>query len=259
VDSTPSCPNCSSIVSSASSFCTQCGQSLDSGKLKKQNTFIPIMGGQRTGTGSWVDLKHIIIFYGLLLLFSLVFGILRQFNESLRLNIVFSGFSIVTTFGFLIWERLSVFHAFKFRSIKRKTLIELLIVCVIVVIFLFLYFSLFPLLGIPTIKLSEQFTKAHWGLVPILLVTSVEPGIVEEVAFRGIIQTKLSEILSAREALIIQAALFSVLHLSPVIFISHFVMGLLFGWIRFRTGHVYFGMLFHMVWNAAVVLQEYKF
>jgi membrane protease YdiL (CAAX protease family) len=87
---------------------------------------------------------------------------------------------------------------------------------------------------------------------------SLVPGVVEEVAFRGVLQTRLSKILTQKEALLLQAALFSVLHLSPAIFVSHFVMGLLLGWVRMKTGHIYYGMLLHMAWNALVLLQELK-
>src|SRR5579859_7343479 len=92
-------------------------------------------------------------------------------------------------------------------------------------------------------NMSAKYVKAGWPLWAILGTISVEPGVFEEIAFRGIIQTKLSRILSVKEALIIQAALFSILHLNPMIFVSHFVMGLLLGWVRLRSGHVYYGML----------------
>lgn len=104
--------------------------------------------------------------------------------------------------------------------------------------------------------MTLPFTKAHWPVWSIFALISVEPGIVEEIAFRGIIQTKLAEILSTREALLLQAALFSVLHLSPAIFVSHFVMGLLLGWVRLRSRHIYYGMILHAAWNAICVLKE---
>lgn len=77
--------------------------------------------------------------------------------------------------------------------------------------------------------------------------------IFEELLFRGTIQGKLSQALSPTEALIVQAALFSALHLSPLILLTHFVMGLAFGWVRRRSRSLYPGMLLHAAWNGWVV------
>ena len=78
----------------------------------------------------------------------------------------------------------------------------------------------------------------------------------EELAFRGVIQSSLERVLNARDAWLIQAALFSVLHLYPLIFPSHFLMGLCFGYMRRRSRSIYPGMLLHACWNALVVLKE---
>lgn len=58
------------------------------------------------------------------------------------------------------------------------------------------------------------------------------PAVIEEIAFRGFIQSALERFVGAREAPFIQAALFSVLHLLPLMFIRHFLMGLCFGLMR---------------------------
>src|SRR6185503_5812203 len=92
-----------------------------------------------------------------------------------------------------------------------------------------------------------------WAMV---LLTSVMPAIFEELAFRGVIQSSLERIFNARDAWLIQAALFSVLHLSPLAFPSHFLMGLVFGYMRMRSRSLYPGMLLHASWNALVVFQE---
>jgi membrane protease YdiL (CAAX protease family) len=46
------------------------------------------------------------------------------------------------------------------------------------------------------------------------------------------------------------------MHLNPVIFPTHFVMGLIFGWLRMRTGSLLPGMILHASWNAAIILLE---
>jgi membrane protease YdiL (CAAX protease family) len=63
-------------------------------------------------------------------------------------------------------------------------------------------------------------------------------------------------VLGEREAWLVQAAFFSILHLSPVIFPTHFAMGLIFGWLRMRTDSLIPGMILHALWNAAIILLE---
>lgn len=85
--------------------------------------------------------------------------------------------------------------------------------------------------------------------VAVALVTPVA----EEVLFRGVLQPKLAQVLTTTEVLIVQAALFAALHLSPVILLTHFVMGFAFGWLRLRSNSLIPGMLLHGAWNAGVL------
>ena len=67
---------------------------------------------------------------------------------------------------------------------------------------------------------------------------------------------ELEHTVDARDAWLIQAALFSVLHPSPIVFPSHFVMGLVFGYLRLRSRSLYPGMVLHTTWNALVLFAE---
>jgi membrane protease YdiL (CAAX protease family) len=87
------------------------------------------------------------------------------------------------------------------------------------------------------------------GYVDIAVITPLS----EELLYRGLVQPKLQQVLSTTEALIVQAALFSAAHLSPVILLTHFGMGLAFGWIRGRSGSLFPGILLHGAWNAWVI------
>lgn len=197
------------------------------------------------------------IFYSLIMGSSLAFGLTARFINSIpELELAETAVFIILTLVFLVMEWGKVSWAFRLKRAKPKTLLALLVVCVGTFLFLQFYFGLFSYFKWPMITMSESYLKEGWPLWSIFAMICVEPGIVEETAFRGIIQTRLAKILSRRESILIQAALFSAMHLSPAIFVSHFVMGLLLGWVRLRTGHVYYGMLLHMGWNAFVVLQE---
>jgi membrane protease YdiL (CAAX protease family) len=90
----------------------------------------------------------------------------------------------------------------------------------------------------------------------VFLTISIAPAIVEELTFRGLIQSSLERVFSVRDALLIQAALFGILHLLPFMFPSHFLMGLCFGFLRNRSRSLYPGMLMHAAWNAWVISSE---
>jgi membrane protease YdiL (CAAX protease family) len=87
------------------------------------------------------------------------------------------------------------------------------------------------------------------GFADVALLTPIT----EELLYRGLVQPKLEQIVSPTEALIVQAALFSAAHLSPVILVTHFGMGLALGWVRRRSGSLLPGILLHAAWNAWVI------
>jgi membrane protease YdiL (CAAX protease family) len=131
---------------------------------------------------------------------------------------------------------------------------DTLIVAVITAPTLLLGFWVIEGLGFPMYSgYLAHYVREGWpiwvGFVAIAVVTPIS----EELLFRGLIQPKLEQLVSSREALIVQAAIFSALHLSALILVTHFVMGLAFGWTRRRTGSVFPGMLLHSAWNAWVL------
>ena len=120
-----------------------------------------------------------------------------------------------------------------------------------------LYFGTMSRLGVEMLRYSDAYLARGWPVWGIFVMVSLAPAIVEETAFRGVMMERLDRVASTREALLIQASLFAVLHLSPVVFPSHFVIGLLLGWLRLRTRSLYPGMVVHAVYNAVIVALEF--
>ncbi|MEE2711871.1 MAG: type II CAAX endopeptidase family protein [Planctomycetota bacterium] len=118
------------------------------------------------------------------------------------------------------------------------------------------YTALVGLLGVEMLEYLEGFREAGWPLWSAFALISVAPAMIEEIAFRGIIQSRLEFVMRPRDALIVQAAMFSVLHMLPLVYISHFIMGLGFGVLRQKTGSIWPGVLVHMAWNAWVLVME---
>jgi membrane protease YdiL (CAAX protease family) len=118
------------------------------------------------------------------------------------------------------------------------------------------YFPAFRRLGFDYLKMTDPYLEAGWPTWTAYVLVSITPAVFEELTFRGYVMARLAHLLSSRETLVVQAALFSLIHLGVVIFPSHFVIGLVLGVIRRRTGSLYPGMAVHMAWNGLLVWAE---
>jgi uncharacterized protein len=203
----------------------------------------------------WQSLRHVVALYGAWLTISLATGLAARLTGSPGLDVVASVLGALLVLGFAIRCR-EVRELLRPRIPSAAVTLHLSGVALAFIVLLGGYYALLHKLGLPAIHYLTQYRAAHWPLWSAFLLISVLPGIVEEVGFRGIIQSSLTRITGAREAWLIQAALFSVLHLTPLIFPDHFFMGLCFGYLRRRSNSLYPGMALHATWNALVLVRE---
>ena len=87
------------------------------------------------------------------------------------------------------------------------------------------------------------------GLIPALSIAVAGP-LAEELMFRGVIQTRLEQAMPVWAAVVLQAVLFGVTHGTPVQMAYAFLMGLVFGLLRSRTGSILPGFAAHAAFNA---------
>lgn len=102
----------------------------------------------------------------------------------------------------------------------------------------------------------EPFREHGWPLVSAFALVSLAPAVIEEIAMRGFVFGRFRSVLGDRDALILQAVLFAILHMNLLVLPSHFLMGLLFGVLRLRSGSLLPGMLAHALWNAWCLQRE---
>ena len=93
-----------------------------------------------------------------------------------------------------------------------------------------------------------------WG--GILRVVILAP-IVEELIFRGIIFSGFQRIYPASWAIFFSALLFALFHLNPWQLGPTFLLGLLLGFIRLRTGSLLAAMFTHALHNGMIFLSVY--
>ena len=105
-------------------------------------------------------------------------------------------------------------------------------------------------------EIDDQFTalRERLGLVLLVGVVAVAPAIFEEIAFRGLLQGRLTALMGRFAGIFTTAILFAFAHGiglgSPI----HVVIGIYLGYLRVRCGSLLPGMLLHFLYNATVVL-----
>jgi sodium transport system permease protein len=115
------------------------------------------------------------------------------------------------------------------------------------------------------LKRVQDMLQQWRALSPLLIVAAVAvvPAVVEELFFRGYLLSALLSVLRPRSAILSSAALFALFHviLGSVLAVERFVpsllLGVLLGWICWRTASVWPGMLLHSLHNGCVALLGY--
>lgn len=75
------------------------------------------------------------------------------------------------------------------------------------------------------------------------------PAVLEEIAFRGLVQHWLTAALRPMRALLLASALFMALHFSIISAPYIFALGLLLGWTKWKTNSLYPSILIHFLHN----------
>jgi len=236
------------------SFCAGCGgnlQSLNPGLHQVTPTAPRAQVHEQL-----LEIKRIAWLFGLLLLSSLVLGLVSRVNDSPWPEAMISALDALIIVAFAVRYRTAIVPLLRLPQMRWLEGLQLIAMAVLFMLVLRAFFSTLHAWGVPMAEMTTGLRKFGWSVSVMFVLISVMPALFEELAFRGVIQSNLENILGPRDALIIQAALFSVLHLSPLIFPSHFAMGLFFGWMRTRTRSLYPGVAIHATWNALVLFEE---
>ena len=90
---------------------------------------------------------------------------------------------------------------------------------------------------------------SNTGVLPFLSVALVAP-VVEEVIFRGLIQSRLARALPGWPAVLLSALAFALCHGQPVWMGYAFLLGLVLGIMAWRAGSILPSVITHVVFNA---------
>lgn len=101
---------------------------------------------------------------------------------------------------------------------------------------------------------TTDFVRGGYGLATMILVICILPAVFEEIGFRGIIFPALRPFMSGRDAVIVSAMLFMTLHLELFGLPYLLALGLVAGFLRYRTQSLLPGMALHFTHNLLCVL-----
>ena len=112
----------------------------------------------------------------------------------------------------------------------------------------------------PFVDMSQGYKDATAGFygstvaIEIIGVGILTP-ILEELVFRGIIYDKLKKMMSAKQAVIVSALLFGVIHFNVVQFIYAFLIGIMLAVFVDASGSVWGAIIAHICSNVFAVLR----
>ncbi len=204
----------------------------------------------------WSAIKQVGGLFGLLLFSSFVLGMVTRATSSPWPEAITSGVDAAIVFMFASVRYRDILPLLNIPRLSARDVLELVGLALSFIVVMGAYFTLIQRMGAPIVHITTDYKQSGWPVWSMFLLISAMPAIFEELAFRGVIQSALERVLGEREAWLIQAALFSILHLLPMMFPSHFVMGLCFGYMRLRSRSLYPGMILHASWNALVLCEE---
>ena len=107
-------------------------------------------------------------------------------------------------------------------------------------------------------SILEMFSQLMGGGWLSFVTVALAAPVLEELIFRGVILDSFLKRISPTKAIIWSSIIFGIAHANPWQFIAAFSIGLIVGWIYYRTKSIWPGILLHFVNNAtASILGKY--
>ena len=95
------------------------------------------------------------------------------------------------------------------------------------------------------------------GLPMAIFAIGVVPGIFEEIAFRGIVQSRVKVLFGFKTGVLASAMAFALAHGVTLGFPFHVALGLYFAFLKERSGSLIPGMLCHFAYNTSLVVASH--
>ncbi|MEE8341704.1 MAG: type II CAAX endopeptidase family protein [Candidatus Neomarinimicrobiota bacterium] len=174
---------------------------------------------------------------------------------SMLLSTVFIGIPVVI---YLRFNRLSIRERLRINNISLGTLLSIIIISIgFIIIVDELDRIVYILFGQPEFlrEIAEQLriTSINNGVLIILTTVVVAP-FVEEMLFRGYLQKVLEESWGdITKAILVTSMFFALVHLNPYWIIQIYLLGMVLGYLAWRTNSIIPGIILHGLNNGFAV------
>ncbi len=253
------CAYCGALLSPGRYFCTVCATPYKDIESVLPALYVPTpTDGQRVAKAA----PHVYTVFWTYLGVCITVGVLGYLLlEVERPGIVLffqTAALFVTTFIFAVLHWPSLLVQFKRLGFTRPVwLLALFAMVPLLTVNYYYHGWLMEEFGGPASSPLEHFRNEGVGEVTLVVLFCVFPGVLEEIAFRGLVQHWLHAALSPLKAMALASALFTALHFSVSSAPYLFTVGMLLGWTRWKTGSLYPSMFLHFLHNFIVL--EYLF
>ena len=169
-------------------------------------------------------------------------------NNIVGITMVLSGIAMI---WHLIHFKYVKFNLKSFGEISGKTIALSIPLIVAGMIFINLCSEF---IGLPDM-MQDTFRAMSRNVFGIISIAIMAP-LVEELLFRGAIQGHLQRKgMKPLYAILIASAVFGIVHMNPIQIPFAFAIGMIFGWLYYRTGSVVPGMIGHFINNSIATIQ----
>ena len=181
----------------------------------------------------------------------------QRWNEKPGLLITEVGLILPLPLIFLLYNRYDLKRVLRLNKISVLNLFLtfcLIVFAIPIVNILNSWYLLLVRVVFGRVEATSVAPANDWkGLLINVLIIGVSAGICEETLFRGTIMRGF-ERFGAYPAIVFTAFLFGLWHIYFTSFMGTFLLGILIGWVVYRTNSIFSGMFAHFTNNAASVL-----
>jgi membrane protease YdiL (CAAX protease family) len=255
-------------------YCAYCGARLDpvfyfcltcATPYKRVEKVLPRLRPRRLTDGELVDLKapHVAplfwTYFAVVVGVAVLCYVLFQMDRP-GLALLFQTAALFVTtciFASIHWRALVV-QLKRLGFLRVEALLALVMLVPLLIVNYIYHGWVIRALGLERSWWIQELRESGLGQPTLIALVCVFPAVVEEIAFRGLVQHWLQVAIRPMRAVLLASALFTVLHFSVLSAPYLFAAGMLLGWAKWKTGSLYPSMLIHFLHNL-IVLEFFRF
>jgi membrane protease YdiL (CAAX protease family) len=237
------CIDCSTELPHNTRFCSYCGSSqvVINENEEKRNSVLSILG----------------LFYGIDMVLCLLIKSIDGLHQ-LRYYILFDILTAIITIVFIIFTFKDIKNSLKWNNFSIGRLLLYIVIAIL--------FSIVVqfVVGLLNRNLFEEdyyyyftFSNTSSPMLYMLLMIAVQPAIVEELGYRGLIMSQLSTILDSKQVIFISAFVFALIHLNIFSMLWIMPFAIFLGYIKEKENTIWYGVVVHFMFNATACLFEF--